>query len=127
VKRLEESVPAVEDPEDKKGSLVENGQGRGSADGPRRSTAWGFWLVLAAILVIAAMYSVTMFAIGPEIRSPTTAIGALSAAFAVVAALVGTYFGIKAGLDGQDKMRDTLDKTVRNEERLRARIRNEYE
>lgn len=107
---------------------MENGKVRGNTgDEPQRSKPWGFWLVLAAILVIAVMYSATMFAIGPEIRSPATAIGAMSAAFAVVAALVGTYFGIKAGLDGQDKVKETMEKTIRNEERLRARIKDELQ
>ena len=72
---------------------------------------WGFFLVLAAIVVVALMYSVTMVILKDQI-APATAIGAMSAAFAVIGTLVGTYFGIKAGLDGQDKVRETLSRGV---------------
>jgi hypothetical protein len=39
-------------------------------------------------------------------RSATQLIAAMSAAFAVV----GTYFGIKAGLDGQGRVNDARDR-----------------
>src|SRR5215212_7335514 len=44
-------------------------------EGPQQGRPWGFFLVLAAIVV-------------------------------------GTYFGIKAGLDGQDKVKETLNKAI---------------
>ena len=84
-----------------------------STDGPQRSTPWGFWLVLTAIVVVAVVYSVTLYFIGGEIKNPATAIGAMTAAFAVIGTLVGTYFGIKAGLDGQDKVKDTVSRAIR--------------
>ncbi len=102
---------------------MEDEQRRESTDGPQRSTPWGFWLVLAAILVVAVVYSVTMIFIGREIQNPATAIGAMTAAFAVIGTLVGTYFGIKAGLDGQEKVKETMDRAARDEERRRDRDR----
>lgn len=99
---------------------------------PQRSAAWGFWLVLAAILVIALVYAVTMLTIGKEIKTSATAIGAMTTVFTVIGTLVGTYFGIKAGLDGQDKVKETMYRTTQDEERPRGRAprnrsRSEYE
>jgi hypothetical protein len=71
-------------------------------------TPWGFFLVLAAIVVVAVVYSVTILAIGREDRTPEVVFGAMAACFTVIGTLVGSYFGVKAGLDGQDKMRQTL-------------------
>jgi len=86
---------------------------------------WGFFLVLAAVVVVALMYSVTMVILQDQI-APATAIGAMSAAFAVIGTLVGTYFGIKAGLDGQDKVKDTVSRASgESEDRLRVRTRRE--
>jgi hypothetical protein len=64
----------------------------------------GFFLVLAAIVVVAVVYSVTIFAINPEDRTPEAAFGAMTASFTVIGTLVGTYFGIKAGPDGQERL-----------------------
>src|SRR5215207_3359028 len=89
----------------------EDYQGYESTDTPQPAKPWGFFLVLAAIVVVALMYSVTMVILRDDI-APATAIGAMSAAFAVIGTLVGTYFGIKAGLDGQDKVRETLSRGV---------------
>ena len=91
-------------------------QRRENTDEPQRSTPWGFWLVLSAIALVTIVYSVTMFTIGGEIKNPATAIGAMTAAFAVIGTLVGTYFGIKAGLDGQDKTRETVNSAIRGYE-----------
>lgn len=82
---------------------VNNEQGQ---EGPQKGTPWGFFLVLAAIVVVAIMYSVTIFLI--EDKTPETVFGAMAASFTVIGTLVGTYFGVKAGLDGQDKLRQTL-------------------
>ncbi len=76
----------------------------GAGQGAQRGTPWGFFLVLAAIVVVAIMYSVTIYLI--EDRSPETVFGAMAASFTVIGTLVGTYFGIKAGLDGQDKLKE---------------------
>lgn len=100
-------------------SLSAGGQGNNSAQGSVRGTPWGFLLVLAAVILIALIYAVTMFTIGPEIQNPTTAIGAMTVAFTVISTLVGIYFGIKAGLDGQDKAKEMVDRAVRGGERLR--------
>ena len=77
--------------------------------GSDRGRPWGFVLVLAAIVVVAIMYTVTIHALTQAQRTPETVFGAMAASFAVIGTLVGTYFGIKAGLDGQDKVRDTPD------------------
>jgi len=95
---------------------VNDEQGHQSTDAPQRSRPWGFWLVLAAIVMVAIVYSVTMLTIGREIRTPATALGAMTAAFAVIGTLVGTYFGIKAGLDGQDKVKETVNTAIRSGE-----------
>jgi len=101
--------------------LVSNEQEQESTGGPQQSRPWGFWLVLAAIVLVAVVYSVTMFTIGPAIKTPATALGAMTAAFAVIGTLVGTYFGIKAGLDGQDKAKETVSRVLgESEERLRV-------
>jgi protein-S-isoprenylcysteine O-methyltransferase Ste14 len=86
----------------------------------RSTTPWGFLLVLASIVVIAVVYSVTMWAIGDRIRTPATAIAAMTAVFPVISALVGAYFGVKAGLDGQEKAKEIMDRALR-EERPRNR------
>ncbi len=106
---------------------VDDEQRRESTDGPQRATPWGFLLVLTAIVMVTVVYSVTMLTIGQEIRTSATAIGAMTAAFAVIGTLVGTYFGIKAGLDGQDKVKDTMNRAIRGEERARDYARREYE
>jgi hypothetical protein len=85
---------------------VENDRGNRSTE--KRSwidLPWGFFLVLAAIVIVATMYMVTMGSM-PQIP-PETAVGAMSGALALIGTLVGTYFGIKAGLDGQEKLKQT--------------------
>jgi hypothetical protein len=81
-----------------------------TAEGSPRKTPWGFFLVLAAIVVVAIMYSVTIFAL--DNRTPETVFGAMAASFTVIGTLVGTYFGIKAGLDGQDKVKESLTRDL---------------
>ena len=104
---------------------VEDGRGqRGAGEGSQRGTPWGFYLVLAAIVVVAIMYSVTIYLI--EDRSPETVFGAMAASFTVIGTLVGTYFGIKAGLDGQEKVKETMASAAREEERRRERALKEY-
>jgi hypothetical protein len=108
--------------------LVDDEQDLENTDGPQRGTPWGFWLVLAAIVVIAVVYSVTMFRIGEKIATPATALAGMTATFTVIGTLVGTYFGIKAGLDGQDKVKETVTRAVRGDaERQRARSRGAVE
>ena len=77
--------------------------------GSDRGRRWGFVLVLGAIVVVAIMYTVTIYALTQAQRTPETVFGAMAASFAVIGTLVGTYFGIKAGLDGQDKVKDAPD------------------
>lgn len=90
---------------------MEDGRRRqGAGEGAQRGTPWGFFLVLAAIVVVAIMYSVTIYLI--EDRSPETVFGAMAASFTVIGTLVGTYFGIKAGLDGQDKMKEGIGRAA---------------
>jgi hypothetical protein len=104
---------------------VDDEQGRENTDGPQRSKPLGFYLVLAAIVTIAVVYSVTMLTVGQKIQTPATAIAAMTATFTVIGTLVGTYFGIKAGLDGQDKVRETATRAIRGnaEQRQRGRSR----
>ena len=88
---------------------VDNERGQENTEQtPKAGPPWGFFLVLAAIVVVAIVYSVTIFALDLEDRTPETMFGAMAASFTVIGTLVGTYFGIKAGLDGQDKVRQTL-------------------
>jgi hypothetical protein len=110
---------------DRRERLAENDQGyESAAEGPQSGKPWGFFLVLAAVVVVAVMYLATMFSI-PNIP-PATAIGAMSGALALIGTLVGTYFGIKAGLDGQDKVKETVSRAIRGSEgRQRVRIRRE--
>ena len=103
---------------------MDDRRGRESTDELLRSRPWGFWLVLAAIVVVALMYSVTMVVLRGQI-APSTAIGAMSAAFAVIGTLVGTYFGIKAGLDGQEKVKQTVSSIRGGEDRPRGPTRRE--
>ena len=102
---------------DRRERLAENDRRYESAAGPQSSKPWGFFLVLAAIVVVAAMYLVTMRSI-PNIP-PETAVGAMSGALALIGTLVGTYFGIKAGLDGQEKVKESVDRAIRGEVRRR--------
>jgi hypothetical protein len=102
---------------------VKDGHGQQSTEErSQQKPAYGFFLVLAAIVVVAIMYSVTIFALGNENRTPETVFGAMAASFTVIGTLVGTYFGIKAGLDGQDKVKDAVGKAIgESEDRLRTR------
>jgi len=50
----------------------------------------------------------------------------MSGALALIGTLVGTYFGIKAGLDGQDKVKETMERAARDEERRRERALRDY-
>jgi hypothetical protein len=109
---------------DRRELRVDDERGRERTDELLRSRPYGFFLVLAAILVVALMYSVTMVILRDQI-APSTAIGAMSAAFAVIGTLVGTYFGIKAGLDGQDKVKETASRIRGDENRPRGPIRRE--
>lgn len=77
-------------------------------EGAQKKPPYGFYLVAIAIVVVAIMYAVTIFAIGSENRMPEVVFGAMAASFTVIGTLVGTYFGLKAGLDGQDKVKETL-------------------
>jgi hypothetical protein len=99
------ALPRPRTPED-------DDQGQESTDGLPPSKPWGFYLVLAAIVVIAVVYSVTIIVIRDKL-DPATAFGAMTASFTVIGTLVGTYFGIKAGLDGQDKVKDTVSRAIR--------------
>ena len=125
------SVRDIEREEDRRGSRdrreprVENDRGSEIPEVTQPpGKPWGFFLVLAAVVVVAVMYLVTMFSI-PNIP-PATAIGAMSGALALIGTLVGTYFGIKAGLDGQDKVKETVSRAIRGSEgRQRVRIRRE--
>ena len=104
---------------------VDDEQGNKSTEeGPQRGLPWGFFLVLGAIVAVAIMYLVTMRSI-PNIPAET-AIGAMSGALALIGTLVGTYFGIKAGLDGQDKVKETMERAARDEERRRERALRDY-
>lgn len=96
--------------------------GQGQQEGRQRGTPWGFYLVLAAIVVVAIVYSVTIFALERADRTPEVVFGAMAASFTVIGTLVGTYFGIKAGLDGQDKIRDSLGRASGRGERGRQDI-----
>lgn len=88
---------------------MDDRQGQQSTgEGAQQKPAYGFYLVLAAIVVVAIMYSVTLLLIGDSQRTPETVFGAMAASFTVIGTLVGTYFGIKAGLDGQDKVKQAL-------------------
>ena len=90
---------------------VDNKRGQENTEETSKAgTPWGFFLVLAAILVVAIVYSVSILALKDKI-TPETVFGAMAACFTVIGTLVGTYFGIKAGLDGQDKLRQTLART----------------
>ncbi len=90
---------------------MDNGQERQSAgEGAQQKPAYGFYLVLAAIVVVAIVYSVTIFSLEQQNRTPEVVFGAMAASFTVIGTLVGTYFGIKAGLDGQDKVKETLSR-----------------
>jgi len=114
------ALPRPRTPED-------DGQGHESTDGLPPSKPWGFYLVLAAIVVIAVVYSVTIIVIRDKL-DPATAFGAMTASFTVIGTLVGTYFGIKAGLDGQDKVRETVSRAIRGgavPPRVRARREDE--
>jgi hypothetical protein len=88
---------------------VDNGQKR--QEETQRGAPWGFFLVLAAIVVVAIVYSVTILAIDRADRTPEVVFGAMAASFTVIGTLVGTYFGIKAGLDGQDRVKDSAGRT----------------
>jgi hypothetical protein len=106
-------VPGVYGPGSMDGRELPVNNQRGDRSTEKRSwldLPWGFFLVLAAIVVVAAMYLVTMRSI-PNIP-PETAVGAMSGALALIGTLVGTYFGIKAGLDGQEKLRNTRTRDV---------------
>ena len=74
--------------------------------------------MLAAIVVVAIVYSVTIFALERGDRTPEVVFGAMAASFTVIGTLVGTYFGIKAGLDGQDKIRDSVERANNRGERV---------
>ncbi|HKH12513.1 MAG TPA: hypothetical protein VKA73_15335 [Rubrobacter sp.] len=90
---------------------MNGGQGQQSTDeGAQRKPAYGFLLVLAAIVVVAIMYSVTLLLIDNTNRAPELVFGAMAASFTVIGTLVGTYFGIKAGLDGQDRVKDAISR-----------------
>jgi hypothetical protein len=115
VKQLMTPGPRVDisDSMDGKELPVDNERGQESIqEEQQRKTPWGFFLVLAAIVVVAIMYSVTIFAISDTNRTPETVFGAMAASFTVIGTLVGTYFGIKAGLDGQDKVKTTLNRAI---------------
>ena len=125
------SVRDIEREEDRRGSRdrreprVENDRGSEIPEVTQPpGKPWGFFLVLAAVVVVAVMYLVTMFSI-PNIP-PATAIGAMSGALALIGTLVGTYFGIKAGLDGQEKVKETMASAAREEERRRERALRDY-
>jgi hypothetical protein len=82
-------------------------QNGGGAEKP--GAPWGFFLVLAAIVVVALVYSVSIIALGYAGNlTAETVFGAMAACFTVIGTLVGTYFGVKAGLDGQDKLKQTI-------------------
>jgi hypothetical protein len=93
---------------------------------PKPGPPWGFFLVLAAIVVVAIVYSVSIIVLRnvDDGLTPETVFGAMAACFTVIGTLVGTYFGLKAGLDGQEKVRHTLTRAA-NRSRPRPRDRTD--
>jgi hypothetical protein len=88
-------------------------------EAPKAGTPWGFFLVLAAIVVVAIVYSVSIIALALKGNlTAETVFGAMAACFTVIGTLVGTYFGIKAGLDGQDKVKDTVRRVIGESDNL---------
>jgi hypothetical protein len=90
--------------------LPVNGERRQENGGDEKpGKPWGFFLVLAAIVVVAIVYSGSIIALSIANKvTAETVFGAMAACFTVIGTLVGTYFGVKAGLDGQDKLKQTL-------------------
>jgi len=66
--------------------------------------------VEAVTLIFVSVLIFTFFEDPNVFRSAKQLIAAMSAAFAVVGSMVGTYFGIKAGLDGQGRVNDARDR-----------------
>jgi hypothetical protein len=117
------------------GGFLERWRGRTGA----AYAAYGFRLVRFAVGAIVVIFvSALLYAslVEPDIfKSATQLTAAMAAAFAVIAGMVSAYFGIKAGLDGQDRVNDGRDrerenarkdlederKTRREEEELRRR------
>ncbi len=82
-------------------------------ESPQPGRPWGFFLVLASIIVVAFVYSVSIIVLYLNgSLTPETVFGAMAACFTVIGTLVGTYFGVKAGLDGQDKLKQALSRDI---------------
>jgi uncharacterized protein YacL len=80
----------------------------------RSTPAYGFRLIRYAVGAVTAIFvSVLVYALLAEpdvFGSATQLIAAMSAAFTIIGSMVAAYFGIKAGLDGQDKLNDARDR-----------------
>jgi hypothetical protein len=89
------------------------------------SPAYGFRLVRYAVGAVTVIFiSVLVYALidNTLFDSATQLIAAMSAAFTIIGSVVAAYFGIKAGLDGQDKVNDARDR-----ERQQARMDRQAE
>ena len=75
---------------------------------PRFSKPYGFWLVRWSVSAIVIIFVVTV-GLGLWLDKFTTAaqlLAAMAAAFTAIGSLAGAYFGVKSGLDAQDKLNE---------------------
>jgi hypothetical protein len=89
-------------------SGTSSNSGVGGQDTSRRP--WAYRMLIVAILVIPVIFLGTMllvFAVTPDTFSDATQVlAALTTVFAVIATLVGFYFGIKTSGDARDTLED---------------------
>jgi hypothetical protein len=79
---------------------------------PRFSLPYGFWLVRWSVSSIVIVFAIAIVA-GVWLGVFNTAaqiLAAMTAAFTVIGSLAGAYFGVKSGLDGQDKLNEARDR-----------------
>ena len=88
---------------------------------PGKGTPYGMLLVMTALLAVVIVFGIGMRAAKWNPESPAPMIAAMTATFAVIGTLVGSYFGVKAGLDGQyvQQSANAARDTDINEERKR--------
>lgn len=107
-------------PEGSETTQVEDEQEERGTTGlqPRFSKPYGFWLVRWSVSAIVIIFVVTV-GLGVWLDKFTTAaqlLAAMAAAFTAIGSLAGAYFGVKSGLDAQDKLNE-----ARNSERVQQR------
>jgi vacuolar-type H+-ATPase subunit I/STV1 len=79
---------------------------------------YGFWVVLAGLLVVLLVYAVAVM----NWKAASDVAAVVSSASAVVGTIVGAFFGVQVGSAGKEKAEEQRDKAQAQAQELAAAL-----